>query len=70
MVCRSFLSLSFVHIRLIPENVRHINYLTLVTETALYTITKHIESRNVSEIADGGKKEADGRKEVREAIRA
>jgi len=71
MVCRSFLSLSFVHIRLIPEHIRHINYLTLVTETALYTITKHIENRNVREVGDGGgKKEADGRKEVREAIRA
>jgi hypothetical protein len=70
MVCRSFLSLSFVHIQLTPKPIRHINYLTLVTETALYTATKHIESRHVSEVGDGGKKEADGRKEVREAIRA
>jgi len=70
MVRRSFLSLSFVHIQLIPEHIRHINYLTFVTETTLYTITKHIESRNVSEVGDGGKREADGRKEVREAIRA
>jgi hypothetical protein len=69
MVCRNFLSPSFVHIRLIPEHIRHINYLTFVTETALYTITKHIESRNVSEVGNGGKKEADGRKEVRETIR-
>jgi hypothetical protein len=29
---------------------------TFVIETALYTITKKIESRNVSEIGDGGKK--------------
>jgi hypothetical protein len=70
MVCRSFLSLSFVHIRLIREHITPNNYLTLVTETALYTITKEIESRNVSEVGDGGKKEADGRKEVREAIPA
>ena len=69
MLCRSFLSLSFVNIRLIPKHIRHINYLTLVTETALYTITKHVESKKVSEVGVGGKKEADGRKEVREAIR-
>jgi hypothetical protein len=54
--------------RLIPEHIRHINYLALVTETALCAITKHIESRNANGVGDGGKKEADGRKEVREAI--
>jgi hypothetical protein len=44
------------NIRLIREYITHINYLTLVTETALYTIMKQIESRNVSEIGDGGEK--------------
>jgi hypothetical protein len=47
----------------------HIHYLTLVIERALYTVTKQIESRKVSEIVDGGKKETDGKEKARKAIR-